>query len=79
MSDCGAAMSETKRLKPLAISGTFEPLPVGDRQTEKRMAKARIRCQEGALKSVCRELLRATLAASAGRVYRLRMNRCVQA
>jgi hypothetical protein len=79
MPDCGAAVSETKRLKPLAISGTFEPLPVGDRQTEKRMAKARIRCKEGALKSVCRELPRATLAACMGRVYRLRMNRCVQA
>jgi hypothetical protein len=47
MPDCGAAMSETKRLKPLAISGIFEPLPVGDRQTEKRVAKARIRCNSG--------------------------------
>ncbi|WP_291577852.1 hypothetical protein [Bradyrhizobium sp.] len=64
-------MSETKRLMPLAFSGTFEPWLGGDRQTEKRVAKARIRCQEGALKSVCRELPRAVLAACGGRVYRL--------
>jgi hypothetical protein len=79
MPDCGPAMPETKRLTILVFSGTFEPLLGGDRQTEKRVAKARIRCQEQALKSVCRELPRAALAACEGRVYRLRMNRGVHA
>jgi hypothetical protein len=79
MSDCGPAMPETKRLTLLAFSGTFEPWLAGDRQTEKHVAKARIRCQEGALKSVCREMPRAALAAREGRVYRLRMNHDVHA
>jgi hypothetical protein len=47
MPDCGAAMSETKRLKPSVIFGTFGPLLAGDRQTEKRMAKARNPLQRG--------------------------------
>ena len=38
-----------------------------------------IRCKGGPLKSACRELPGVALAASAGPVYRLRMNRGVQA
>jgi hypothetical protein len=66
-------------VEEMAVSITFEPLLGGDRQIEKRVAKARNRCKGTPLKSVCRELPRVALAASRGRVYRLRMNRCVQA
>jgi hypothetical protein len=38
-----------------------------------------VRCNVDDLKSVCRERPGAALAASATRVYRLRVNRCVQA
>jgi len=77
MPDCGAA--ETNRLKALVVPEHFEPLLAGDRQKEKRVAKRAIRCKRRPLKSVCRELPGVALAASVGRVYRLRMNRCVQA
>jgi hypothetical protein len=40
MSNCGARVSLTKRLKDIGYSGIFEPLPVGDRQTGKHVAKA---------------------------------------
>jgi inorganic triphosphatase YgiF len=41
--------------------------------------KPAIRCKGLPVKSVCREWLRALLAAEWGPVYRLRTNRCVQA
>jgi hypothetical protein len=41
MHDCGAQMSKPKGPKALALAGTFEPLRAGDRQREKRVAKAR--------------------------------------
>jgi hypothetical protein len=43
------------------------------------VAKARNALRSGVLKSVCREVPRVALSAPEGRVYRLRMNRCVQA
>jgi hypothetical protein len=60
-------------------SGTFEPWLGGDRQRVKGVAKARNPLQGGFLKSVCREVPSVALAARVERVYRLRMNRCVQA
>src|SRR6185437_1876892 len=60
-------------------SGTFEPWLGGDRQRARSVAKARYPLQGGFLKSVCRETPRVALAAAGARVYRLRMNRCVQA
>jgi hypothetical protein len=68
-----------ERVEGIGPSGTFEPLHAGDRQKEMRVAKRAIRCKKRLLKSVCRELPGVALAASVGRVYRLRMNRCVQA
>jgi hypothetical protein len=59
-------------------SGTFEPLLAGDRQRQNHVAKARNPLQRGALKSVSRELPGVALAAFAGRVYRLCVNRCVR-
>src|SRR3984957_9710097 len=41
--------------------------------------KRAIRCKGAPLWSVCRELPRVALAARVGRMYRLRVNRCVQA
>jgi hypothetical protein len=41
MSDCGAPVSEAKRLRNNGYSRTFEPLLAGDRQSEGRVAKAR--------------------------------------
>jgi hypothetical protein len=70
---------ETKRLKTVAI---LEHLNRCLAVTDKRKSawqKRAIRCKGAPLKSVCRELPRVALAAAAGRMYRLRMNRCVQA
>jgi hypothetical protein len=77
MPDCGAVGDE--QVEGIGHSGTFEPLLAGDRQKEMDVAKRAIRCKRRPLKSVCRELPGVALAASVGRVYRLRMNRCVQA
>jgi hypothetical protein len=40
-SDCGARVSKPKRRKAALSYGTFEPWLAGDRQKEKRVAKAR--------------------------------------
>jgi hypothetical protein len=40
MTNCGAPVTLTKRLTDIGYSGIFQPLPVGDRQTEKHVAKA---------------------------------------
>jgi hypothetical protein len=43
MEDCGAPASATKGRSEQSfqtLAGTLEPLPVGDRQTQKRVAKA---------------------------------------
>jgi hypothetical protein len=41
MIDCGAQQPEPKGTKTAGFTGTFEPLLAGDRQREKRVAKAR--------------------------------------
>jgi hypothetical protein len=53
-------------------------LPRGDRQIASPVAKGTIRCNGCVLKSVCREVHGAALAASIQRVYRLRLNRRVR-
>src|SRR6266478_1228099 len=71
--------SVTKRLRTSALPEHFDRcLPVTDKR-KSAWQKRPIRCKGGPLKSVCRELPRAALAAAGGAMYRLRMNRCVQA
>jgi hypothetical protein len=41
MPDCGAQMPEPKGTNTAVLAGTFEPLLAGDRQRDKRVAKAR--------------------------------------
>jgi hypothetical protein len=40
-------MSTAESLKDISVPGTFEPLPAGDRQREKHVAKARNPLQRG--------------------------------
>jgi hypothetical protein len=76
--DCGAAMSGTKG-RNTAVNQTLNRcLAVTDKR-ESTWQKRTFRCKGGPLKSVCRELPGVPLAASMGPVYRLRMNRFVQA
>jgi hypothetical protein len=79
MPHCGVPVSETGEAENIVRFRTFEPWLGGDRQKEKHVAKARYRCKQRPLKSVCRELPRVALAACSGDMYRLRMNRAVQA
>src|SRR5438876_9048501 len=72
-------VSVTKRLRASAIPEHLNRcLPVTDKRKSAWQKRA-IRCKGGPLKSVCRELTRVALAAAGGPMYRLRMNRCVQA
>jgi hypothetical protein len=62
--------------------GDSEPLNRGLAVTDKRQGawqNRATRMQMGSLRSVCRELPRMALAACKGHMYRLRLNRCVQA
>jgi hypothetical protein len=79
MSDCGARVSKTKRLNKSAILEHLNRCLTVTDKGKTTWQKRTIRCKGGPLKSVCRELPRMKLAASVGPVYRLRMNRGVQA
>jgi hypothetical protein len=57
MSDCGAPVSDVKKLRNNGYSRTFEPLLAGDRQSEGRVAKPRKPLiKEDRLQSVCCEI-----------------------
>ena len=78
-SNMASAWQRSWQTNDIGGSEAFEPWLGGDRQRAGSVAKARNPLQGGFLKSVCREVPRAALAAAGVRVYRLRMNRCVQA
>lgn len=62
----------------MIAGGLNRGLPVTD-EWKSAWQKRAIRCKGLPVKSVCREWLRALLAAEWGPVYRLRTNRCVRA
>jgi hypothetical protein len=72
MHDRGACPPCSEGIEDTSHSGTFEPWLGGDRQMKKRVAKTHIPCQEGALKSVWRELPRVALVAGGSRMTLLR-------
>jgi hypothetical protein len=79
MADCGGVVFPDESVEDFSISEHLNRcLAVTDKRKSAWQKRA-IRCKWGSLKSVCRELPRVALAASVGPVYRLRVNRCVQA
>src|SRR6476469_8457122 len=69
----------TKRLRASAPAEHPDRcLPVTDKRKSAWQKRA-IGCKGGPLKSVCRELPRVALAAAGSPMYRLGINRCMQA